>query len=165
MNEVGLIVLGAVLAMATSVVMEFVRQSVTQRRIRALLTSLLRDEIESITGFLERLAEDITRFGYIPFQRLTDIAAARQGFDRNRDWIVLYKDESIRRQLFKFYQEVGRVGGNAWTLENLKAKPEVTSAAGWVAYYDDGKKNIVIDASNLSSRGQNLVTSLKAVKK
>ncbi len=163
--EVGLVVLGAVLAMATSVVMEFVRQSITQKKIRALLTSLLRDEVESINDLLDRLAEDITQFGYIPFQRLNDIAVARQGFDRNRDWIVLYKDESLRRKLFKFYQEVGRVGGSAVILENAKDRPEMTSAVGWGDYYDDGKKNIVSDARTLSSRGQTLVTNLEAVKK
>ncbi len=165
MYEVGLIVLGAVLAISTSVVTEFVRLTITQRRIRALLTTLLRDEIEEITKLLDRLGDEITKFGYIPFQRLNDIAAARQGFDRNRDWVILYKDESLRRKLFNFYQEVGRIGSDALTLENAKARPEITSAPGWVKYYDDTKSSIVSKVSNLSTRGQNLVSDLKVVKK
>ncbi len=53
----------------------------------------------------------------------------------------------------------------AFTLENAKTRPEMTSAADWVDYYDDRKKNIISDATTLSSRGQTLVTNLKAVKK
>ena len=165
MYEVGLIVLGAVLAMATSVVMEFVRLGINQKRIRVLLTSLLRDEVEEITKLLDSLGDEITKFGYIPFSRLNDIAAARQGFDRNRDWVTLYKDESLRRKLFNFYQEVARICGDALMLENAKVKPEITSNPDWEKYYNDTKSSIVSKVSNLSTRGQNLVSDLKAVKK
>ena len=105
-KEVWLVVLGAALALTTSVVMEFIRLSVTQRRVRALLSGLLRDEIEMISDILNDLADDTRNLGYIPLIRLNDIVTARQGFDRNRDWVILYRDEKLRRHLFNFY--IGR---------------------------------------------------------
>ena len=48
MQKVGLIILGAIIALGTSVVLELYRQSVIQKRIRALLSTLLLDEIETL---------------------------------------------------------------------------------------------------------------------
>jgi len=164
-KEVWLVVLGAALALTTSVVMEFFRSSVTQRRVRALLSGLLRDEIEMISDILKDLADDTQKLGYIPLIRLNDIVTARQGFDRNRDWVILYRDENLRRHLFNFYREVGREGSRATMLENGKTNTQITSQPGWQNYYERERDDIVLKCRDMATRGQMLVTELKSVKR
>lgn len=164
MQEVGLIVLGAILALGTSVVLELYRQSVLQKRIRVLLSTLLLDEIETLADLFDSLAEDTPRLGYVLFQHLTEIGVARQGFDRNRDNVVFYPDEHLRRDLFRFYREVGRVGGGAYSLESMRNDHNITTQSWWSAHYQQELAAIPAKAADVASRGRLLIAELKKVK-
>ena len=133
--EVWLVVLGAVLALMTSIAVEFVRGSITQRRTKSLLSTLLVDEVESIVDILGRLKSEANASGYFSFMLIGQIPAARSGFDRNRDWIILYNDEKLRRQIFKFYQDMGATAVSCDSLERGKSDPVMSKEPGWPQYY------------------------------
>jgi len=157
--QVGLVVLGAVLALMTGIAVEIVRGAITQRRIRKLLSTLLVDEVQSLIDIFKKLTDDTQKLNFIPLIQVNQIASARQGFDRNRDWIILYRDEGLRRQLFKFYLDVGVVGTECHALESLKSSEKFKDE--WITYYDKEKSNLMTKANSLISEGTNLVSELR----
>jgi hypothetical protein len=64
MSTTGSIVLGAILALFTSLVMEIVRGQIAQYRGRRLFLAVLRVEIPGLVTTLDTLADDYGKLGY-----------------------------------------------------------------------------------------------------
>lgn len=64
--EVGLIVLGAFLALIGGVVNQYVNTRLQDNQRRRLLTSLLIDELENIATSIAELQTDEKRLGFFP---------------------------------------------------------------------------------------------------
>lgn len=119
MDSAAPVALGALLAVGTSLVVEIIRTWIADRRTKRLLTSLLKIEIPTILTAIDRLIEDTGKLGYIPLLIIGEIAQTRQGFDRNRDWIILYRGDSFRRDVIEFYQRLGSICLETTALEGV----------------------------------------------
>lgn len=101
--NVGLVILGSILALGTSFAIEVWRNRRADRRKVFLLKNLLRNEIPVIINIVEAVLRVGKEDGHFPAGILKSIYSAREGFDRHREWIVLIKDNNLRQELFNFY--------------------------------------------------------------
>lgn len=124
--EVALVVLGSVLALSASIVTEVMRNRLVDRRAKRHLRSLLKIEIPTILSTIDRLVADQGNLGFIPILIINEVDAARQGYDRNRDWIILFRDEGFRRDLIEFYQQLSVACREASGLETLALQTQFT---------------------------------------
>lgn len=158
-KEVWLVVLGAVLALIASVVMVFVQNAARERRTRQLLKTLLRQEIETINAFIDRLIQEAAIVGYIPLLRITAIQNIRQGYDRNRDWLILFQDD-VRRDIFSFYIHLQIALGDAQGLENLALDPRVSSLPNWPHTLANERKRLLTSFGDLATTGKALLSRI-----
>lgn len=98
-------ILGAVLAIATSLFVKLWEFWITDRRTKERLKLLLKGEIRSICETIDRLRSDSA--AYIALIRVIEINALRQGFDRNSDWVVIMKEHEFKKDLMEWYKDLG----------------------------------------------------------
>lgn len=154
MEQVALIVLGSVLALSTSLAVEAVRMRLVDRRMKGLLLTLLKIEIPTILNTIDRLVEDHGKLGYLPILMMNEIEAARQGYERNRDWIVLFRDEAFRRDLIEYYQQLSVVTREAQGLEGLAGQ------AQFGEYVVRRRPEIVARFRDVAARGRDVLQRL-----
>ncbi|MCH7922452.1 MAG: hypothetical protein IH975_05395 [Nitrospinae bacterium] len=154
--SVGLIVLGSILALITSVVVEYLRFRYSDRRSKRLIQELLKGEIPTIISIIGTLTDETEKLGYIPLTRINEISIARAGFDRNRDWLILFKEEGFRRDLHDFYLDLVRICSDAQGIEALVTQGQYTD------YIKERRPQLVGKFRSLAATGQSLLTRLDA---
>lgn len=155
-KDVWLVVLGAVLALMASVVMIFIQNAAKESRQRQLLKTLLHQEIETINAFLDRLIQDAAIVGYIPLLRITAIQNIRQGYDRNRDWLILFQDD-VRRDIFSFYVHLQIALGDAQGLESFALEPRSSAIPNWPQTLANGRQRLLTNFGDLATTGRALL--------
>lgn len=130
MNETGAIVLGAVLALGTSLVLELVKTWMARRRAAALFLTLLKMDLPMIRNAIERLVETQRQgAGFFHLLILNEIQSLRQGFDRNRDRVAILHDHRLRQDLIDFYRSLAAVCQETISLENFAPNAPPNAAA------------------------------------
>lgn len=119
MNTPWGIVLGAVLALATSIVMEVVRGWLGERRVRRLFLAVLRVEVPGIIATLDRLADDHGTLAYFPIITVTQLQAQRAGYDRHQTSVVLLANAGLRDEIIEFYQRLAVLAQEVQGAEQL----------------------------------------------
>ncbi len=160
MGQIGLIVLGSLLAVITSLVVDYVRIRVSEGRSKHLIRSLLKNEVMFLIEILERLSDEAGRFGYIPITTVNTVNSMRQGFDRNRDWTILLREESFRRDLFDFYNQLAAATGEALGIENLALYPQYVSNPQYQQWVKDGRVRLATKFVDLTNRGRSILQRL-----
>jgi hypothetical protein len=158
-KDVWLVVLGAVLALMASVAMVFVQRKVNEGRTRRLLKILLHHEIETITDSLDRLIQESAIAGFIPLLRITAIQNIRQGYDRNRDWLILFPPE-LQRDVFDFYTRLHIALTDAQGMENLALDPRVLGIPNWLQTLTTERKRLLTSFGDLAATGRALLPRL-----
>jgi hypothetical protein len=156
MIQVLLIVLGSVLALMTGVAAEFIKYRISEARNKRLLKSLLRDEIPGIIMAIEGLVNETPTFRYIPLTRVAEIDNTRIGFDRNRDWLILFREESFRRDLFRFYLNLNSACQEARAVESLVSLPQFQEPQGQT-FIREGRDRVLNRFRDLVNLGRNLL--------
>lgn len=117
MGQAWSIVLGAVLAIITGLIAEYVRLRIARNRSRGRFRRMLRVELPEIAGILERLIADANRAGgVIAFVRLDELAAAA---DRHLEWPAGFKDTAARRDVYNLLRELNLTAANARAVEGV----------------------------------------------
>src|SRR5881396_3037523 len=78
------LVLGAVIALASSLILEWARHRMADRRAKKLFKSLLKIEIPTICSNIDALVTSFNQLAILDVLNLLQIQSARQGYDRNR---------------------------------------------------------------------------------
>lgn len=151
------IVLGAFLAVITSLIVEIVRHWIGTSRGKRVFKTFLGFEIPEMCAVMDRLIEDFNRQRFMPFTRLTELESARQGFDRNRDWIIAFKDNTIRRDIFDFFRDVSRYLADARGVENFAVSPVyLANVAVHLPNVTNERQQIISQFGRLAARGRTL---------
>ncbi len=156
MAQIGLIVLGSFLAVITSLVVEYVRIRVSEGRNKRFIRSLLKSEISFLVEILDRVAET-GRFGRIPMTTVNTVNIMRQGFDRNRDLTILLKEESFRRDLFDFYNQLAAVTSEAQDIESAASQPPYVSDETLQQVVKDDRARLNTKFGDLANRGRSIL--------
>lgn len=133
MEQVGLIVLGAVLALMTSDVVEFVKIWLNDRRTKKQFRNFIKMDIPSIQASIDRLVQDTAKLGFMPVIILNELDAIRQGYDRLRHWVILFKEDKFQRDLIDYYQRLRSTSVQANLLESqqpIHNMPVLSRASG-----------------------------------
>jgi hypothetical protein len=130
-NNVWGIVLGAVLAVATTMLVEYFKFKWNETRSKRLFRTLLQIEMPLILTTLDTLIEEHQKQDSFVYFTFALLPVQRQGFDRGRDQIVLFTDAKFREDVIDFYQRLGTVTTRIDTIERqLIAHPD---QAAWAA--------------------------------
>lgn len=157
--QVWLVVLGAVLALTTSIVMEVVRTRIAQSRVRRLLADLLHAEIPMIVEITESMLDETGKGGFIPLLRINELDNARQGFDRNRDWLITFEDNDLRRDTFEFYRLLLTTCTQIRIIEGELTKSNLPAQA---SRYWNGQRQVAITSlQTIANRGRDLRRQLR----
>ena len=122
---VGLIILGSALALIGSIVVEFVRGWVSDRRKRRTVVGILLGEIESIVVGLraavgaasEYEASEMPISEIQPFVEI--VRGALRRLDHYRDGILLIKEEKVRQDLLFFLRVVEALSAESMVGRNV----------------------------------------------
>jgi len=155
-KDVWLVVLGAVLALTTSVLMVFVQRRLHERRTRRLLRMLLRHEVDTICESLDRLIQEAGIVGFIPLLRITSIQNIRQGYDRNRDWLILFRTD-VQRDVFDFYTRLHIALSDAQGLETFHLDPRAALTPNWQQTVTQERRRLMTGFGDLATTGRALV--------
>ena len=105
--SVGLVVLGSVLgaalALGGGIAVEAWRIRRDDRRKALLIKFILQQEIPQINRLIDSVLPSIEKGEWFPTAPIQSIHRMLQGFDRNREWIVVIKDEGFRKAIFNYY--------------------------------------------------------------
>lgn len=110
-----------------------------------------------IVETIERLTNDTRTLGYFPLLILTSLDTARQGFDRNRDWTIMFKEESFRQDLFAFYQELNIASRAAQALEGYAASPQYAVGTEGHQYLVNQRNALITKFGELVAKGRSLI--------
>jgi hypothetical protein len=143
-------VLGAVLAIATSLIVKLWEIWISDRRARTRLKLLLRGEIKSICDTIDRLRSE--SLGFIPLVRIFEIGASRQGFDRNSEWVGILKEVQFREDVTTWYRDLAVVAVQVQALEGTQA-PE----AGTEQFARDERARLLNRYADLAAKGRSLL--------
>ena len=105
-TTVGLILLGSALALGGSIVVEFIRGWNSDRWKRGTLVRILSSEILAINSTLDSLTED----PWLEGRARASIGTLHNALRRVEsywDWIMLIKNDTLRRDLFEFFCIIG----------------------------------------------------------
>jgi hypothetical protein len=118
-------VLGAVLALGTSLIMELVRGRLAERRARRLFLAVLRVEVPGILATLESLVSDFEKMGYFPLITVNQLQAQRAGYDRHQTSVIFLTDAGVRDEIINFYQRLAVLAQEVTAHEQLLlARPD-----------------------------------------
>ena len=151
------LVVGALIALTTSLILEYVRLRLADARTKRLLKSLLGIEIPSICAAIDALVTSFNQLGYLGVLGLVQIQSARQGYDRNRDWIVLFRESAFRTDLIRFYQRLLSAHQDALGLETFAMLP--MAQAAFVARRRAG---LIVEFRDIAVQGRAILQQLDA---
>jgi hypothetical protein len=149
------IVLGAAIALVTSVVVEYVRLRLADARTRRLLRALLNIEIPTICVAIDALVTSFNQLAVLDPLNLLQIQATRQGYDRNRDWIILFREDAFRNELIRFYLRLLTAHQDAVGVENFATLPMAQAA-----FVATRRANIITEFRDIAVQGRALLQRL-----
>lgn len=104
--SIALVVLGSVLALATSFAMEVWRARRADRRKVLLLKRFLQQEIPLFIITVNKLLSIAEEARLLPKVGVQSLNRARQGFDRNRESATFIEDNDLRHVIFGYFSMV-----------------------------------------------------------
>ena len=103
MNELIAAVVGGFLAAGTGWFLQYRLEASRQKRLAQLFVLGVRDDLKSSVDLYDRLMDEWDKSQTIWFTTVNELRESRQTFQKNRDWLVLLKNESLRQKLFRYY--------------------------------------------------------------
>jgi hypothetical protein len=102
-NELMAAVVGGFLAAATGWFLQNRLEASRQRRLAQLFIIGVRDDLKSSVDLYDRVIDDWEKSQTVWFTTINELRDSRQTYQKNRDWLVLLKDEGVRQKLFRYY--------------------------------------------------------------
>jgi hypothetical protein len=119
MERVWLVVLGAVLALITSVVTEYVRFRVSDDRSKRTFRTVIAFMLPEIAGVLEQLLQDAATGGVILLGRLDELNSVRALYDKYFEQMLSFKDVPDRREIYDTLDKLSVASANARIVEGI----------------------------------------------
>ena len=142
-NEAGPLILGGFLAVLGGVLQHEYVQWRSRQRQKKLLRVFLVHEIRQINRILDKLIETYDKSKTVYLLYLVELAAARPGYDRNSDWIILFEEE-VRQKIFDYFntEQITRTALQA--LVGLLSQPgiDINAANGEIAKQINALRNM-----------------------
>lgn len=73
------------------------------KRAKKLLTLGITDDLEQAIHLYDRVGDEWDKSQTIWFSSLNELKESRQTYQNNKDWILVYEDADLRKQIFQYY--------------------------------------------------------------
>lgn len=112
-------VVGGFLAAGTGWFLQWRLEASRLKRTKSLLIIGIVDDLKWSVSLYDRLIDEWEKSNTIWFTTLNELRESRQVYLKNRDWLVLVKDETLRQRVFKYYH---RSADHINLLENQQSR-------------------------------------------
>ena len=103
MDQIIAAVIGGFLAAGTGWFLQVRLEASRMEKLKRLLIVGISDDLKSADELYSRVIDEWDKTQIVWFTTLNELRESRQTYIKNRDWIVLVKDESLRQKLLKYY--------------------------------------------------------------
>lgn len=103
MDQIIAALIGGFLAAGTGWFLQVRLETSRLKKLKRLLILGISDDLKSSIELYGRVIDEWEKSQTVWFTTLNELRESRQAYIKNRDWIVLVKDESLRQKLFKYY--------------------------------------------------------------
>ena len=103
MDQVIAALIGGGLAAGTGWFLQVQLEKSRLKRTKKLLTLGIIDDLEQAIHLYERIADEWDKSQTIWFSSLNELKESRQTYQNNKDWILVYDDADLRKQIFQYY--------------------------------------------------------------
>jgi hypothetical protein len=103
MKEIIAAVIGGFLAAGAGWFLQWRLEAARIKRLKQLLILGITDDLKTSIDFYNRLIDDWDKSQIVWFTTLNELRESRQTYLKNREWLVLINDESLRQKVFKYY--------------------------------------------------------------
>lgn len=103
MDQLIAALVGGFLAAGTGWFLQVRLEASRLKRLKQLLVLGITDDLKSAAELYARVIDEWEKSQIVWFTTLNELRESRQTYLRNRDWMVLIKDEALRQKLFKYY--------------------------------------------------------------
>lgn len=103
MEQIVAALIGGFLAAGTGWFLQWRLEASRLSRLKELLIIGITDDLKSSIELYSRVIDEWDKSQTIWFTTLNELRESRQTYLKNRDWMVLLKDQSLRQRIFKYY--------------------------------------------------------------
>lgn len=119
MNEIIAAVVGGFLAAGAGWFLQNRLEASRQKRLAQLFVIGVRDDLKSSVDLYDRVVDEWEKSKTVWFTTINELRESRQTYQKNRDWMVLLKNENLRQRLFRYYH---RSADHLGILENQQRR-------------------------------------------
>ena len=119
MNEIIAALIGGFLAAGTGWFLQDRAEASRIKRLKELLIIGITDDLKTSVELYGRVIDEWEKSQIVWFTTLNELRESRQTYLKNRDWMALMKDETLRQKLFKYYH---RSADHITVLENQQRR-------------------------------------------
>jgi hypothetical protein len=102
-NEIIAAVVGGFLAAATGWFLQSRLEASRIARLKKLMIIGITDDLKSSADLYDRVLDEWDKTQIVWFTTINELRESRQTYLKNRDWLVLIKDEVLRQRIFRYY--------------------------------------------------------------
>lgn len=96
-------VIGGLLAAGAGVMLDSFRENRQQKRGRNLLVTAICDDLDHSLKVYDSIQTTWLEFKFVQFSLLNELKESRQPYHNNKDWVVIFEDPELRRDVFRYY--------------------------------------------------------------
>lgn len=158
--EIGAILLGSIvgglLAAGAGVLLDRRRELRQQERGRKLLITAICDDLQHSVEIYDRIQNDWLEQKIVHFSLLNELKESRQAYHNNKDWIVIFENSELRREIFEYYLQSSQSINSLEYNQNRKYSIENK--------YDEIRTKVELENQSLNEEEVNKIT-LQLMKK
>lgn len=103
MDQLLAAVVGGFLAAGTGWFLQVRLEAARMSRLKSLLLTGITDDLKASVDLYTRVIDEWEKSQTVWFTTLNEVRESRQTYLKNRDWLVLITDESLRQRIFRYY--------------------------------------------------------------
>ena len=100
-------VVGGFIAGATGWFVDWKREDRKIRNLRKFLITGICDDLQHTPTLFDKLIEEYNKTCIIYFATLNELKESRHVYQNNKDWMIIFENGDLRKQIFKYYLESG----------------------------------------------------------
>lgn len=103
MEQIIAAIIGGFLAAGTGWLLESRKEQLRLQKSKKLLTTSICDDLNHSLSLYDKVQEEWDKTKIIWFSTLNELKESRQTYINNKDWIVIFEEEKIRKRIFQYY--------------------------------------------------------------
>lgn len=165
-DSIGYILLGAILALTTSLVTEIYKNWVKNKDSEKDFKIILKLELKSVLETIDKLIEDYGQKQYYPFAILTELSSKIFRLDKIREKVIYIKDDTRKEEILSLINDISSYYSKTLTLEQLafnpSQRPDSSPATPWNdEIYKSQRQMIALEGTDLKRIIQDSINYLE----